>query len=108
MCLFSFIETDLISDYYSLRLLYWIDQLDGMLCHSMPLGQLLSSKKRKVSKASHLGPITRKKEKRSWVVRMPSVFVFTGAKTGGFQTISKSMTPLKANLYFNDLDANNA
>ena len=29
----------------------------------------------------------RTKEKRSWVVRIPSTFVFTGAKTGGFQTI---------------------
>ena len=64
-----------------------IDQLDEMLWRSTPLGKFLSTIKRKASKDSRSGPVTHKKEKRSWVVRIPSAFVFTGAKTGGFQTI---------------------
>ena len=64
-----------------------IDQLDEMLWRSTPLGKFLSSIKRKASKVSRSESLTRKKEKRSWVVRIPSAFVFTGAKTGGFQTI---------------------
>ena len=64
-----------------------IDQLDKMLWLSTPLGKSLSSIKRKASKVSRSEALSRKKEKRSWVVRIPSAFVFTGAKTGGFQTI---------------------
>ena len=40
-----------------------------------------------VLKNDSLTLIDGKKVKRSWVVRIPSSFVFTGAKTGGFQTI---------------------
>ena len=69
-----------------------IDQLDEMLWRSTPLGKFLSSIKRKASKVSRSESLTRKKEKRSWVVRIPSAFVFTGAKTGGFQTIVTAET----------------
>ena len=69
-----------------------IDQLDEMLWRSTPLGKFLSSIKRKASKVSRSESLTRKKEKRSWVVRIPSAFVFTGAKTGGFQTIVMAET----------------
>ena len=69
-----------------------IAQLDEMLWRSTPLGKFLSSRKRKASKVSRSGPVTRTKEKRSWVVRIPSTFVFTGAKTGGFQTIVMAET----------------
>ena len=69
-----------------------IDQLDEMLWRSTPLGKFLSSTKRKASKVSRSGPVTRTKEKRSWVVRIPSAFVFTGAKTGGFQTVVMAET----------------
>ena len=69
-----------------------IDQLDEMLWRSSPLGKFLSSIKRKASKVSRSGAVTYKNEKRSWVVRIPSAFVFTGAKTGGFQTIVMAET----------------
>ena len=69
-----------------------IDQLDEILWRLTPLGKFLSSIKRKASKVSRSEPLSRKKEKRSWVVRIPSAFVFTGAKTGGFQTIVMAQT----------------
>ena len=69
-----------------------IDQLDEMLWRSTPLSKSLSSIKRKASKVSRSEPLSRKKEKRSWVVRIPSAFIFTGAKTGGFQTIVIAQT----------------
>ena len=69
-----------------------IDQLDEILWRSTPLGKFLSTIKRKASKVSSSGAVTHKKEKRSWVVRIPSAFVFTGAKTGGFQTIVMAET----------------
>ena len=64
-----------------------IAQLDEILWSSTPLGKFHSSMKSKDFNVSRSGPINRKKVKRSWVVRIPSSFVFTGAKTGGFQTI---------------------
>ena len=64
-----------------------IDHLDEMLWRSTLLGKFLSSRKRKASKVSLSGPVTRTKGKRFWVVRIPSSFVFTGAKTGGFQQL---------------------
>ena len=69
-----------------------MNQLDEMLWSSTPLGKFLSSIKRKASKVSRSEPLSRKKEKRSWVVRIPSAFVFTGAKTGGSQTIVMAQT----------------
>ena len=69
-----------------------IDQLDEMLWRSTPLGKFLSTIKRKASRDSRSGAVTYKTEKRSWVVRIPSAFVFTGAKTGGFQTIVMAET----------------
>jgi len=69
-----------------------INQLDEMLWRSTPLGKFLSSIKKDTAKISRSGPTTTKNEKRSWVVRIPSAFVFTGSKTGGFQTVVKAET----------------
>ena len=69
-----------------------IKQLDDMLWRSTPLGKFLSSTKEKAPKVSQKGIPSSKKEKRTWVVRIPSSFIFTGAKTGGFQTIVMAET----------------
>ena len=69
-----------------------IDQLEDILWCSTPLGKFLSSIKENTEKISRIGPATTKDEKRSWVVRIPSAFVFTGSKTGGFQTIVQAKT----------------
>ena len=69
-----------------------IDQLEDILWCSTPLGKFLSSIKENTEKFSRIGPAITKDEKRSWVVRIPSAFVFTGSKTGGFQTIVQAET----------------
>ena len=69
-----------------------IDQLEDILWCSTPLGKFLSSIKENTEKFSRIGPAITKDEKRSWVVRIPSSFVFTESKTGGFQTIVQAET----------------
>ena len=69
-----------------------IDQLGEMLWRSTPLGKFLSSRKKKASKVSRSRPTTAKRGKRAWVVRIPAAFIFTGSKTGGFQTIVMAET----------------
>ena len=69
-----------------------IDQLEDMLWCSTPLGKFLSSIKENTEKVSSSGATTTKDEKRFWVVRIPSAFVITGSKTGGFQTIVQAET----------------
>ena len=69
-----------------------IDQLEDMLWCSTPLGTFLSSIKENTEKISCSGSTTTKDEKRFWVVRIPSAFVITGSKTGGFQTIVQAET----------------
>ncbi len=58
-----------------------IDQLEDILWCSTPLGKFLSSIKENTEKISLIGPAITKDEKRSWVVRIPSLFVVTGSKT---------------------------
>ena len=64
-----------------------IKQFDEILWRSTPLGKFLFSIKESTAKISRSEALTPKKEKRSWVVRIPSAFVFSGSKSGGFQTI---------------------
>ena len=63
------------------------DQMDDLSWRSTPLGKFLSSIKENTPKISRSGPSTSTDKKRSWVVRIPSAFVFSGSKSGGFQTI---------------------
>ncbi len=67
-----------------------------MLWRSTPLGKFFSSIKSKASKVSRSKSSTAKRIRRSWVFRIPAAFIFTGSKTGGFQTTVMAETRYQA------------
>ncbi len=64
-----------------------IQRLDELIWSSSPLGKFMSNINKRSNKDCPSFQLKAKNNDRSWIVRIPASFVFTGAKTGGFQTI---------------------
>ena len=73
-----------------------IQRLDELLWSSTPLGEFMNNINKTSNKNGPSYQLKARKNDRSWIVRIPASFVFTGAKTGGFQTIVIAETLDKA------------